>query len=96
MPLHRRLPKKGFRNIFRKEYSIVNLADIIDCKKINHGEPITASALMESGLIKNQKMPVKILGDGNLELALTIEAQKFSASAEKKIQDAGGKATVIQ
>ncbi len=79
-----------------KEYSIVNLADIIGCKRINLAEPITVSVLQESGLIKNQKLPVKVLGDGTLETALTIEAQKFSASAEKKIQEAGGKATVIQ
>lgn len=96
MPIHRRLPKRGFKNIFRKEYAIVNLADIINCKRVNHGEPITVSVMEESGLIKNQKLPVKILGEGTLEIALTIEAQKFSASAEKKIQEAGGKATVIQ
>ena len=96
MPLHRRLPKRGFKNIFRKEYVIVNLADIVSNKKIDQSQPITVSVLKESGLIKNQKLPVKILGEGTLETALTIEVQKFSASAEKKIQDAGGKATVIQ
>jgi large subunit ribosomal protein L15 len=96
MPIHRRLPKRGFRNIFRKEYSIVNLGDITNCKKIDQSQPITVAVLADSGLIRNQKLPVKVLGDGTLEAALTIEAQKFSASAEKKIQDAGGKATVIQ
>ncbi len=96
MPIHRRLPKRGFKNIFRKEYVIVNLADILDSKKINHGEPITTAVLVESGLIKNLKLPVKVLGEGDLGTALTIEAHKFSASAAKKIQDAGGTATVIQ
>jgi large subunit ribosomal protein L15 len=96
MPIHRRLPKRGFKNIFRKEYAIVNLGDIIACKKIDQSQPITVAVLAESGLIRDQKLPVKVLGDGTLETGLTIEAQKFSASAEKKIQDAGGKATVIQ
>ncbi len=96
MPIHRRLPKRGFNNIFRKEYAIVNLGDIVTCKKIDQSQPITVAVLAESGLIRNQKLPVKVLGEGTLEAALTIEAQKFSASAEKKIQDAGGKATVIQ
>jgi large subunit ribosomal protein L15 len=72
------------------------LGDIIACKKIDQSQPITVAVLAESGLIRDQKLPVKVLGDGTLETGLTIEAQKFSASAEKKIQDAGGKATVIQ
>ncbi len=96
MPIHRRLPKRGFKNIFRKEYAIVNLDDILNCKKIDQSKPITVAVLAESGLIRNMKLPVKVLGDGTLETALSIEAQKFSASATKKIQDAGGKATVIQ
>lgn len=95
MPIHRRLPKRGFRNIFRKEYAIVNLADIVNCKKIDTAQPINAAVLANSGLIRNEKLPVKVLGDGTLEAALTIEAHKFSASAEKKIQEAGGTATVL-
>lgn len=96
MPIHRRLPKRGFNNIFRQEWSIVNLNDIVNCKKIELDKTIDTEAMVKSGLIKNEKLPVKILGEGSLETALTIEAHKFSASAEKKIQDAGGKATVIQ
>ena len=95
MPIHRRLPKRGFNNIFRQEYSIVNISDILSCKKIDLDKPIDAEILVESGLIRNIKHPVKILGDGTLDKALTIEANKFSASAEKKISDAGGKATII-
>ena len=96
MPIHRRLPKRGFNNIFRKEVAVVNLADIVGCKKIDLSQPITVAVLIECGLIKNQKLPVKVLGDGTLETALTIEAQKFSASAEKKIQEAGGTVTVTK
>ena len=96
MPIHRRLPKRGFNNIFRQEWAIVNLDAIINNKKIDQSKPVTVTVLVESGLIKNEKLPVKILGDGSLEAALTIEAHKFSASAEKKIQEAGGTATVIQ
>jgi large subunit ribosomal protein L15 len=95
MPIYRRLPKRGFNNIFKKEYAIVNLGDIANCQKIDLGQPITVTVLAESGLIRNQKLPVKVLGEGTLEAALSIEVQKFSATAEKKIQDAGGKATVI-
>lgn len=73
----------------------MNLGDIASCQKIDLSKPISVAVLAESGLIRNQKLPVKVLGEGNLETALTIEVQKFSATAEKKIQDAGGKATVI-
>ncbi len=96
MPIHRRMPKRGFRNIFRKEYSIVNISDIQACKKIDLSKPITASVLIESGLIKKEKSLIKILGNGSIESAITIEAHKFSASAEKKIEDAGGTVTVIE
>ena len=95
MPIHRRLPKRGFKSIFRQEYSIVNISDIVACKKIDLDKPITAEILSESGLIRNLKQPVKILGDGTLDKPLTIEADKFSASAEKKISNAGGKANII-
>lgn len=95
MPLHRRLPKRGFKNIFRVEHAIVNLTDIVQCKKIDQSKPITVDVLAESGLIKNTRHPVKVLGDGTLEAALIIEAHKFSATAQKKIEDAGGTATVI-
>ncbi|MCP4750250.1 MAG: 50S ribosomal protein L15 [Proteobacteria bacterium] len=96
MPIHRRLPKRGFKNIFRQEYSIVNLGDIVECKKIDRSGVVNIESLIKAGLVRNDKLPLKILGDGTVEGALTIEAQKFSASAEKKILDSGGTATVVK
>lgn len=95
MPLHRRLPKKGFKSLFRTEYSIVNLDEIASCEKIDLSKEINPQVLIESGLIKDDKKPVKVLGQGTLEKAIKIEAHKFSSSAEKKIAEAGGTATVI-
>jgi len=91
MPLHRRMPKRGFTNIFRKEYSIVNLESLA-----NLGETtITPDVLRQAGVIKT-KRPVKILGDGELTTALTVHAHKFSKSAQEKITKAGGKFEVLQ
>lgn len=96
MPLHRRLPKRGFKNIFRKSYNIVNLGDIIKCKKLKLDELINREALTQAGLIRNNNLPLKILGDGTVEVILNIEANKCSASAEKKVTDAGGKISIIE
>jgi large subunit ribosomal protein L15 len=91
MPLHRRMPKRGFTNIFRKEYSIVNLESLA-----NLGETtITPDVLRQAGVIKT-KHPVKILGNGELTTALTVQAHKFSKSAQEKITKAGGKFEVLQ
>ena len=91
MPLHRRMPKRGFNNIFRKEYSIVNLESLA-----NLGEAtITPDVLRQAGVIKT-KHPVKILGDGELKSAITVHAHKFSKSAQEKITKAGGKFEVLQ
>ena len=91
MPLHRRMPKRGFNNIFRKEYSIVNLESLA-----NLGETtITPDVLRQAGVIKT-KHPVKVLGDGELKSAITVHAHKFSKSAQEKITKAGGKAEVLQ
>lgn len=92
MPLQRRLPKRGFTNIFRKEYSVVNLADL---EKMAGSDPVTPEALMQRGLIKDLKNGVKVLGTGELTTKLTVRAHKFSKSALDKIQAAGGKAEVI-
>ncbi len=92
MPLQRRLPKRGFTNIFRKEYSVVNLADL---EKMAGSDPVTPEALMQKGLIKDLKNGVKVLGTGELMTKLTVRAHKFSKSALDKIQAAGGKAEVI-
>lgn len=90
-PLSRRLPKRGFTNIFRKDYQIVNLSDLIRCEP---GE-ITGQILLDKGLIKKTSKPVKILGDGAIDKAYTIKANAFSKSAREKIEAAGGKAEVI-
>ncbi len=96
MPLHRRLPKRGFKNIFRKTFNIVNLGDIVNCKKLKLDGVINRDALVDAGLIRDNQLPLKILGDGVLETTLNIEANKFSASAEKKVTDAGGKISIIE
>jgi large subunit ribosomal protein L15 len=91
MPLHRRMPKRGFTNIFRKEYNIVSLERLVAL-----GETvINPEVLRKAGVIKT-KRPVKILGDGELSAALTVQAHKFSKSAQEKITAAGGKFEVLQ
>ena len=91
MPLHRRMPKRGFTNIFRKEYSIVNLDQLVGLTETT----ITPDVLRKARLIK-AKLPVKILGEGELKSALTVHAHKFSKSAQEKITKAGGKFEVLQ
>ena len=95
MPLHRRLPKRGFTNIFRTEYTVVNLERIIEQIE---GLKITEIALddyKKLGLSSSKKALIKILGSGELAVALTIHAHKFSKSAVEKIEKAGGKAVVL-
>ena len=89
MPLQRRLPKRGFKNIFKVYYQIVNVADLQDFAA---GTTVTPALLQEQGKIKSVKRPVKILGTGELSTALTIQADKFSATARQKIVAAGGTA----
>jgi len=91
MPLHRRMPKRGFTNIFRKEYNIVNLEKLAALGETT----ITPELLRKAGVIRTNH-PVKILGDGELSLALTVHAHKFSKSAQEKITKAGGKFEVLQ
>ncbi|HLO08360.1 MAG TPA: 50S ribosomal protein L15 [Terriglobales bacterium] len=90
MPLHRRMPKRGFTNIFRQEFNIVNLEKLALLGETT----ITPDVLRKSGVIKG-KHPVKVLGDGELTLALTVHAHKFSKSAQEKITKAGGKFEVL-
>ncbi|HTG01830.1 MAG TPA: 50S ribosomal protein L15 [Nitrospirota bacterium] len=92
MPLQRRIPKRGFTNIFRKEYAVVNVSDL---GKMNDTDTVTPELLKERGMIKDVKAGVKILGMGELKTKLTVKAHKFSKSAIEKIQAAGGKAEVI-
>jgi len=91
MPLHRRMPKRGFTNVFRKEYNIVSLERLAALGETT----ITPDVLRKAGVIK-AKLPVKILGDGELTTAITVSAHKFSKSAQEKITKAGGKIEVLQ
>ena len=93
MPLQRRLPKRGFNNIFRIEMAIVNVAALD--KAFEAGEVVTVDALIEKGLVKKVLGGVKVLGNGELSKALTVQANAFSDSAKQKIEAAGGKAEVI-
>ncbi len=92
MPLHRRLPKRGFTNIFKKHYALINLRDLGGFKP---EEKITPELLIQRGLIKSLGDGLKVLGDGDLKAPLHIAAHGFSKSALTKIQQAGGKAEVI-
>jgi large subunit ribosomal protein L15 len=92
MPLHRRLPKRGFHNIFRTEYAEVNLDRLA---KVANKAEVTLKDMMEAGLIRKESERVKILGRGTIDSSMTIYAHKFSRSAEEKIEKAGGKAVVI-
>ena len=91
MPLHRRLPKRGFTNIFRKEYAIVNVAAL----EALEGSSFDPGKLLELGVIKKLNHGLKILGSGDLTRALTVKAHVFSKSALEKIQKAGGTAEII-
>ena len=86
MPLHRRLPKRGFTNIFRKEYAVVNVGRLDKLE----GDTFDAARLMELGVVKKLESGLKILGSGNLTRKITVKARMFSASAEQKIIAAGG------
>jgi len=90
MPLHRRVPKRGFTNIFREEYNIVNLERLAELGE----STINPDVLRKAGVIST-KRKVKILGDGDLKSAITVQAHKFSKSAQEKITKAGGKFEVL-
>ena len=89
MPLFRRMPKRGFNNINRKEYAIVNLETL---NKFEDGAEVTPALMVEAGIVKNEKDGVKVLGNGELNKKLTVKANKFSASAKAAIEAAGGQA----
>ncbi|MGH9756084.1 MAG: 50S ribosomal protein L15 [Blastocatellia bacterium] len=94
MPLHRRLPKRGFTNIFKREWAEVNLTDLE--KMFDAGAAVTPDALLERGLIRKSLMKsIVILGQGELQKSLTVSAHRFSKSAKQKIEAAGGKAEII-
>ena len=91
IPAYRRLPKRGFKNHFAKEYTVINLSTL---DKIADGETVTLDSLVEAKLVKGSA-DLKVLGNGNLTKKLTVKAKVFSAAAKEKIEAAGGKAEVI-
>lgn len=93
MPLTRRLPKRGFTNVFRKTYALVNLRTLE--QRFEAGSAVTPQVLLERGLIAALRDGVKVLGEGSLTKALTVQAHRFSRSAAEKIAAAGGTAVVI-
>ncbi len=92
MPLYRRLPKRGFKNVFAKQFAIVNVEQL---NRFENGETVTPAALIEKGILKNVLDGVRILGNGELEKSLTVQVQGFTKTAQQKIEAAGGKAEVI-
>ena len=91
-PLFKRLPKRGFTNHFRKEYEIVNVSDL---NRYEDGTVVTIERLLQDRLVRKSKLAVKVLGNGELTVKLTVKANKFTASAVEKIQAVGGSVEVI-
>ena len=91
-PFFKKMPKRGFTNYTRKEYAVVNVEDL---NKFDDGVTVDYTALKAAGLVKKHLDGVKVLGDGKLEKKLTVKAEKFSKSAQKAIEEAGGKAEVL-
>lgn len=92
IPLFQRLPKRGFKNVNRKEYAVVNVSDL---NVFENGAEVTIETLIKAGLVNKTYDGVKVLGNGTLEKKLTVKASKFSASAEVAIKNAGGTVEVI-
>lgn len=92
MPLKRRLPKWGFHNLFRKEYTILNIRDLA---RFEQGSVVDLKALVTSGLIKKTSAPIKLLGEGTIRYPLTLKIHAYSKSAKEKIEAAGGKVETI-
>ena len=92
MPLQRRVPKRGFTNIFKKQFQLVNVRDL---DRITGKKAVTPEVLLSAGLINKKSIPVKVLGDGEIKNSIEISAHAFSASAKEKIEKAGGKVTIL-
>ena len=92
MPLQRRVPKRGFKNIFKKEYEVLNVDSL---NVFEQGTEVTPEVLGQAGIVKLNREGIKILGNGQISVGLTVKAHRFSASAREKIEKAGGKTEVI-
>lgn len=91
MPIHRRLPKRGFTNIFKKEYAVVNVRDL---SRFESGETVDEAALVRVGLVKGRRDGVKLLGNGEIQVSLNVRVSRISQSAREKIEAAGGSVEV--
>jgi len=92
MPLHRRLPKRGFTNIFKKKIAVINIRDLA---KFDEGSVVDTEALVQAGLVKGQRDGIKLLGQGEIKYSLDIRVNHISKSAREKIEAAGGKVEVL-
>jgi len=98
MPLYRRLPKRGFNNVFRKEFAIVNLGDLqkaVDAGKLDAKRPVNAESLRAAGMIKKRKAGLRLLAKGELKAKLTIEVDGASKAAAESVEKAGGKLVIL-
>ena len=93
MPLHRRMPKRGFSNPFGSDFAVVNVESL---NKFSAGDTVTPDSLRVRGLVRQERARVKVLGDGDLKVAVTVQAHAFSKSAQEKINAAGGKAEILR
>ncbi len=96
MPLVRRIPKRGFTNKFRRQWSIVNIGTLQKLGSIEDGATIDKDFLLANNILGKKRPPFKVLGKGKLSKAITVKADSFSASARKAIEEAGGKAEVVK
>ncbi len=92
MPLHRRLPKRGFTNIFKKQIAVINIRDL---DRFEAGSVVDEAALVRSGLVKNRRDGIKLLSEGEINIALTVKIDAISRNAKEKIEAAGGTVEVI-
>lgn len=92
MPIHRRLPKRGFTNIFKKEMAIINVSDL---SRFEAGSVVDEAALVQNGLVKGRRDGIKLLGQGDINIALTVQINAISRSAKEKVEAAGGTVEVI-
>ncbi|MGB2630693.1 MAG: 50S ribosomal protein L15 [Candidatus Omnitrophota bacterium] len=96
MPLVRRIPKRGFTNIFKTKWNVVNIGSLEKNKSVKAGMVIDKVFWVDSNMLSKKKLPVKVLGKGKLSKSLTVKANAFSATAKKAIEEAGGKAEVVK
>lgn len=99
MPIHRRLPKRGFNNIFRKQFAVVNIGRLqaaIDAGKIESSKPISEAALVEAGIVNQLRDGVRLLGKGELSAKVTVEVAWASAGAKAAVEKAGGSVTILR